>query len=142
MSHSFLKSPPFISISSHPINTYTSQKLLISQLLVISLFDYADLIYIPTSSQKLLTGVQRVQNSCLRYSFLIYVSMIISPLISCAPIGSRCISVVLHLCCLVFRLLRSGIPRYLRSLLYLNSDLHSPDTGYHNFQIQGVFLYC
>ena len=131
MSHSFLKSPPFISISSHPTNTYTSQKLLISQLFVISLFDYADLIYIPTSSQKLLTGVQRVQNSCLRYSFLIYVSMIISPLISCAPIGSRCISVMFFTCVVSFFVsFILAFLRYLRSLLYLNFDLHSDDTPY------------
>jgi len=68
---------------------------------------------------------------------LMYISMIsylsLFPTFQLAQNASQ--RFILHLYCLVFRLLRSGILRYLHTLLYLNSDLYSddtPDTRYHN----------
>ncbi|KYN29345.1 hypothetical protein ALC57_01214 [Trachymyrmex cornetzi] len=69
-----------------------------------------------------------MQNSCLRFSYNVRKYDHISP----SFLRSGWLKVhqrfVLHLCCLVFRLLRSGIPRYLRSLLNLNSALHAENT--------------
>jgi len=48
-----------------------SQKFLTFQLLVISLFDYADVIYISALNQHLLNRVQRIQNSCLHFSYCV-----------------------------------------------------------------------
>ncbi|KYM96666.1 hypothetical protein ALC62_12662 [Cyphomyrmex costatus] len=113
----------------------TSQKLLISQLLVISLFDYSNSIYIPALSQKLLTRVQRIQNTCLRFSFNVRKYDHISPYFSRSGWLNIRQRFILHLCCLVFRLLHSGVPRYLRNLLYFNSDLHAnntPDTRHQD----------
>jgi len=65
-----------LSPSPHP---FLSQEFLTSQLLVISLFDYADVVYVPslnlisTKSYKIIyiiIYIKRIQNSCLRFSYL------------------------------------------------------------------------
>jgi len=56
-----------------------SQKLLTSQLLVISLFDYADVVYVPIINQDLLNRVQRIQNSYFRFSYCVHKYDNISP---------------------------------------------------------------
>lgn len=45
------------------------QKLLVTQSLVLSLFDYVDVVYVPCLNQRLFHRVQKVQNSCLRFCY-------------------------------------------------------------------------
>jgi len=101
------------------------QKLHLSHALVLSLFDYADTIYVPNLNKRLLSRIQRVQNSCLRFSFGIRKYDHITP----SLIKSGWLNIhqrfILHLCCLTFNVLRSNTPPYLRDLLHLNHEFHS-----------------
>lgn len=114
-----------------------SQKLLILQMLVIFLFDYANTVYIPALSQKMLNCVQRVQNSCLRFSYNVHKYDHISPLFlrsaeNTSVSFSTCVTSFLS----PLYLLRSGILLYLSNLLHFNSDFYTRDTPvirHHDF---------
>jgi len=98
-----------------------SQKFLTSQLLVIFLIDYADVIFIPALNKHLLNHVQRIQNSYLRFSYCVHKYDHISVLPeSWLKIWQR---FILHIYTVLYFL--SFTPLYLRRLLQLNSEHHS-----------------
>ena len=103
----------------------THIKLSLCQSLVISLLDYADVVYGPCLTTRLSAIVQRIQNSCLRYSYNIRKFDHISPLF----LRSGWLKVrqrwILHLCCIVHKVLHSETPIYLNELLCSNSSMHS-----------------
>ena len=103
----------------------THTKLSLCQLLVISLLDYADVVYGPCLFTRLSSIVQRIQNSCLRYSYNVCKFDHTSPFF----LRSGWLNVrqrwILHLCCIVHKALESETPIYLNELLCSNSSLHS-----------------
>ena len=99
-----------------------SQKLLTSQLLVISLSDF---VYVPALNQHLLNRIQRIQNFYLHFSYCIRKYDHICPYYQRSDWLKIWQRFIFHLCCLVFFLLRSNTPLYLRRLLQLNSEHHS-----------------
>ena len=101
------------------------QKLLLSQSLIISLFDYCDVVYGPRLSVSLASRVQLVQNSCLRFSYCARKFDHISPLLKKSgwlPMKQRWI---LHLCCIIYKILRDCSPPYLFNLLPTNASFHT-----------------
>jgi len=60
------------------------QKLFVTQSLIVSLFDYANVIYIPCLNKRLLHRIQLIQNSCFRLS---YGNMITSLHLTNTPAG-------------------------------------------------------
>ena len=115
------------------------QKLLVTQTLVLSLFDYANTVYIPCLSQKLLNRVQRIQNSCLRFCYGARRFEHITPLFERSDWLRIHQRFVLHLCCLVFNVLQTGIPSYLRDLLHSNFEFHTDSASSTRSQTQLAF---
>ena len=103
----------------------TTQKLLLSQSLVISLFDYCDVLYSPFLTSRLTSLIQRVQNSCLRFSYCVRKFDHISPLFVKSSWLRMSQRWKLHLCCLVFKILTSSCPTYLYNILRTNLSFHS-----------------
>ena len=102
-----------------------SQKLHVTQTLVLSLFDYADVVYVPCVNQQLLLRLQRVQNSCLRFCYGARKFDHVTPLFERAGWLRMHQRVIWHLCCIVYKVVCSGIPPYLRSLIHHNVEFHS-----------------
>jgi len=126
------------------------QKLLVTQSLIISLFDYADVVYIPYLNKRLL---HRIQNSCLRLSYGIRKYDHISPSFQRSGWLNIYQRFIVHLCCTTYKTLRSNTPIYLRDLLHLNIESHSglsSDTrhlnllscpSHHTRKFQNAFSY-
>jgi len=129
MSSRFRTPPSPLTFSSS-----ISKKFHLSQLLILSLFDYTDTIYIP--SKRLLHCIQRIQNLCFCFSYDSRKSNHITPLFKQFGWLNIQLCFILHLCCLVFNVLQSNTPSYLRNFLHLNSEFHSsslPATRFHDF---------
>jgi len=112
-----------------------SQKLLVTQSLIISLFDYADVVYIPCLNKRLLHRIQLIQNSCLRLSYGIRKYDHISPSFQRSGWLNIYQRFIVHLCCITYKTLRLNTPMYLRELLHLNIESHSGlsiDTRHQN----------
>jgi len=111
------------------------QKLLVTQSLIVSLFDYADVVYIPCLNKRLLHRIQLIQNSCLRLSYGIRKYDHISPSYQRSGWLNIYQRFIVHLCCTIYKTLHSNTPLYLRDLLHLNIESHSGmsiDTRHQN----------
>ena len=115
----------FLYPSRRILSIHTKLSLYVCQSLVISLFDYADVVYGPCLTTHLSSIVQGIQNSCLRYSHNVRKFDHILPFF----LRSGWLNVrqrwILHLCCIVHKALESETPIYLRELLCSNSSWHS-----------------
>lgn len=104
-----------------------SQELLITQALVISLFDYADVVYIPCISQQLLFRIQKkIQNSCLRLVYGMWFDYI-TPAYQQSRQLRPYQHFLLHLFCIIYLVLHSRAPVYLFNLLHRNVEFHADD---------------
>lgn len=101
-----------------------SQKLKVSQSLILSLFDYADTIYTPCLSQKILNCIQRVKNSCLRFSYNVRKFDHISPFFLVLAGCKSFKDMFFHLCCLVHNILIVDIPYYLLYFVQMRIFIH------------------
>ena len=106
----------------------STQKLLLSQSLVVSLFDYCDVVYSPFLTSRLSSLVQRVQNSCLRFSYCARKFDHISPFFVKSSWLRMSQRWKLHLCCLVFKVLSSRSPSYLYNIQPTNLSYHSSNS--------------
>lgn len=105
-----------------------TQKLLISQLLIISLFDYANVVYIPALTQKP-SRIQNIQNSCLRFSYNARKFDHLSVLIYSIPLAQNSSAFHSSFCYLVYRLVPILLP--ICVIFYtLNFGLYSQDTRF------------
>ena len=100
----------------------SSQKLVVSQSMIVSLFDYVNVVYALAFTQQLSERIQRVQNSCLRFSYGIRKFDHLTPLFNSSGWLKMRPRYILHLCCFIVSLLRSNSPPYLRRLLQLTSS--------------------
>ena len=103
----------------------TNTKLLLCQALIISIFDYADVVYGPCLSSSRSSVVQRVQNSCLRFSYNVRKYDHITPSFQRSGWLKMKQRWIFHLCCLVYKILATGTPRYLYELLHSNLSMRS-----------------
>jgi len=102
-----------------------SQKLLLTQSLILSLFDYANVVYIPCLNKSSLNRIQLIQNSCLRFVYGIRKYDHISPAYQYSGWLNIYQRYIVHLGCTTFKTLHSGTPSYLRDLLYFNTESRS-----------------
>lgn len=102
-----------------------SQKLLVSCSLVVSLFDYADVVYVLFLSAQLLQRIQRIQNSCLRFAFGIRKFDHITPAFERSGWLAMHQRYILHICCLTHSVLLHCSPSRLYSLLQTVADSRS-----------------
>lgn len=93
--------------------------------------NYGDTVYIHSFSKQLLNRIQRIQNSCLRFSYDVRKFDHIIPFFFtiCWLHVHQCF--ILHLYCPGFNILHSETP-YLRNLLYLNFEFHSDATHFQD----------
>jgi len=99
----------------------------VSQSLILSLFDYADVVYAPALSQQLLNRIYSIQNSCLRFFYCIYKYdhiFFVSKFWMTKP-SFFCSTYVLFFLLFCF----SNTLFYLRSFLHLNSEFYSSNTS-------------
>ena len=130
------------------------QKLILASILVISLFDYADIVYYPCLTKRVSLRIQRVQNACVRFAFGLRKFDHLTP----AFIESGWLNMkqryMVHLCCLIYKLISTGVPPYLRELLVTNHERRTDDyisTRYdynlsvppcHSTKFYSSFTYC
>jgi len=96
------------------------QKLLATQSLIVSLFNYADVVDIPCLNKRLLHRIQLIHNSCLRLSYGIRKYDHISPSYQRSGWLNIYQRFIVHLCCTTYKTLHSNTPMYLRDLLHFN----------------------
>ena len=92
---------------------------------MISLFDYCSIIYGPCLTNRIEQCIQRVQKSCLRYSFCARKFDNITPLFLRSGWLNMRQRWILHICYLTFKLLSFRSPSYLYSIFRTNSSYHS-----------------
>lgn len=92
--------------------------------------NYGDTVYIPSFSKQLLNRIQRIQTSCLRFSYDVrkfdhIIPFFYNLLVTCASMFYPS-SILSRL-----QILHSETP-YLRNLLYLNFEFHSDATHFQD----------
>jgi len=128
-------------------------KLLVTQSLILSLFDYTDVVYIPCLNKHLLHRIQLIQNSCLCLSYGIRKYDHISPFYQRSGWLNIYQRFIIYLCCITYKTLHSNISMYLRGILHLNTDSNSGLSistrhqnllfcpSHHTKKFQNAFLY-
>lgn len=102
--------------------------------LILSLFDYGDIVYDASLSAGLAKSIQKIQNSCMRFSFNIPYRHHITPYLNSNSILSMCNRRKCHMLSFIYKVLKTGKPPYLNSLF--NSHEHSYFTrNVNNFKV-------
>ena len=106
----------------------TGSKLLLSHALILSLFNYVNTVFGPCISVRTAGRIQRIQNSCLRFSYGIRKYDHISPAMQLSGWLNMRQRWILHLCCITHKILHTDTPVYLRelSLLIFKCISHIP----------------
>lgn len=113
-----------------------STKLMLCNTLILSLFNYSDIVYSPALSQRNFARVQSIQNACLRFCFNVRKYEHISPFMDKSDWLTMRQRWIFHLCLLVHSVLSSNSPSYLRDRLKLFSQSNesaSRTTRFANF---------
>lgn len=107
-------------------------KLKLCDALILSCQSYCDTVYWPalTSSQKL--SLQKLQNYCLKFSYGIRKYDHVTPLFGMSGWLTLEERYTAHLSTLVFKILSTGLPTYLRQKLIKGSEVHGMHTRYNN----------
>lgn len=98
--------------------------------LILSLFDYGDVAYSSSLTLQLSHQVQKLQNSCMRFSYNIPFRNHITPYLNENNILNMSYRRKHHLYNFVYRIIKTGQPPYLK--LLFNSFLHEYNTRYVN----------
>lgn len=115
-------------------NILTSDsKLKFCNALILSLFDYGDIVYGNTLSFLMKNTVQKVQNSCMRLIYNIPYRNHILPYLNQYKILNMEYRRLLHMYTFIWRILSTSKPNYLRSKLI--TQIH-----HHNTRHIGNFL--
>ena len=92
--------------------------------LVLSLFDYGDVIYHSSLTNKIAKSIQKLQNTCMRFSFNITYRHHITPHLNNYSILSMHNRRKLHLYNFIYRILKSKNPPYLYQLFVSRNHPH------------------
>lgn len=103
-------------------------RLLLTQMLVLPLFDYCDTVYGPLLTINQAKLIQKVQNSCVRFSFGLRKCEHILPVLNNNNLLTMSRRRYLHYCCVVFKILKTECPEYLYRKLINRSAYHSYST--------------
>ena len=112
----------------------SKQKYYLCDTLILSLFDYGDVVYgdsLSLATQKL---IQKVQNSCMRFSYNIPYRHHITPYLNNSSILNMKHRRKLHMYNFIYRILKKNKPRYLNNFFVPINHAHN--TRYNqNFAI-------
>lgn len=100
-------------------------KLKLCDALVLSRLNYCDVVYGPCLRVEDINRLQKVQNSCVRYSLQIPRRQHISPHLKQIGWLNMRQRRWLHLCCLLFKVINTQQPNYLCEKLEFRSSAHS-----------------
>lgn len=103
-------------------------KLRLVESLILSAFNYCDVVYGPCINQATSYLIQKFQNTCLRYVYNINRRDHISPYLKFHKILNMSLRRNLHIACFVHNLITTGQPDYLRCRIKYLSEHHHKDT--------------
>lgn len=110
----------------------TSAKIIFSDSLILSLFNYCDCVFYPFLTEKCKTMIQRVQNACVRYCLRLprreHTTQHIRQ-IGWKKMRDR---MELHLSRFAFKVYKTKTPDYLYQRLTFRSDIHNRNTRYRS----------
>jgi hypothetical protein len=114
----------------YKIREYLSQdaKFLLTQTLILPLFDYCDTVYGSLLTMNKASLIQKVQNSCVRFTYNLRKFEHILPVLNNKNILTMSRRRYLHYCCLVFKIIKTERPEYLHSKLITRSVFHPYST--------------
>lgn len=92
--------------------------------LILSLLDYGDVVYGNTLSFLMKHAIQKVQNSCMRYIYNIPFRNHISPYLNEHKILNMENRRLYHMYCLIWKIVKTNEPNYLRSKLTTHNHVH------------------
>lgn len=102
--------------------------------LILSLFDYGDVVYGSSLTQIVARSIQKLQNSCMRFSYNISFRTHITPYLNQFNILSMVNRRKLHMLTFIYRILQTGQPPYLKSL-FIPFDHTHVTRNLHRFRI-------
>ena len=109
-------------------------KYYLCETLILSLFDYGDVVYNDSLTVQLSYAVQKVQNACMRFSFIIPFRNHITPYLNNNSILNMKNRRNYHMYTFVYRIIKNGKPPYLRK--HFNSYSHPHHTrNMHYFTV-------
>ncbi len=115
------------NLNKHIHNLSTHVKLKLCNSLILSNFDYCDILFTNLSTN-LKQKVQKVQNSCLRFAYCTKRRDHITPYL----IHSKWLNMenrrLLHSMCFIFNMLKGSSPSYFNNYLYYSGSNHSYST--------------
>lgn len=100
----------------------TPIKLKLVESLVLSLFDYCDVVYGPCLSIYDQNRIQQVQNSCMRFAANVNRRDHITPYLQHHNWTKMNIRRDIHYCCLIHKIIQTSKPPYLKSKLVFGDD--------------------
>ena len=102
--------------------------------LILSLFDYGDVVYNSSLSHMSCHLIQKIQNSCMRFSFNIPYRNHITPYLNIHSILNMKYRRLAHMYSFIYRIMKSDEPKYLRNK-FVNFN-HSHNTRFvYNFRV-------
>lgn len=116
--------------SLYHLRNYISKeaKLKLSDSLVLSRLNYCDAVYGPCITAENVHKLQKVQNSCVRFALHVPYRDHISPYLSDIGWMDMRTRRWVHLCCLVYKVIKSQKPEYLSEKLEKRSEAHTQTT--------------
>lgn len=110
--------------------TYLNKKskIILCDSLVLSQFNFADVVYFSCITKGDQMRIQRVQNACIRFIYGINRYGSISTKLKELNWLSMKHRQILHSCCLYYKIIKNKIPVYLYNKIIFNGDLHNLNT--------------
>lgn len=106
----------------------TELKIKLCDSLVLSKLNYCDAVYGPGLTAECSNRIQKVQNSCVRFSMHIPRWQHITPYLKEVGWLSMRERRWVHLCCLVFNVIQTKVPKYLYDKIQRRCDAHDVTT--------------
>lgn len=103
----------------------TETKLRLSNSLILSKIEYANVVYGPCLTERETYRLQKVQNSCVRFSAGVHRREHITPYLKMNNLLNMHQRWELRLLCLVYCVLKNGAPAYLRNKLIFRNQHHN-----------------
>lgn len=106
----------------------TNIKLRLCETLILSAIAYCDTVYWPALTSNDKRSLQKIQNSCLKFSYGKRKYDHVTPLLDQSEWFTLDERYVIHMSSLTYKLMFYGIPKYLTLKLIRNCDVHSRET--------------
>lgn len=112
------------------IRSYLTEevRIMLTEALILSIFNYCDVVYGPRLLEKTSRAIQRVQNACARFCFTIPKRSHITPYLNNKKIIKMQGRRELHLAGLVYKVVRNKKPEYLYNKIEWQGESHGIHT--------------